>query len=342
MATSLVGYRSFFNSTVYTLIEKMEKMEADPVFSLGREEAHTAGTGDTVNWTSEVLSTYLPIVQPGGDIAEEPVTEGNQLARTYFSIKGNMAVQYESYLHNKLDLMLDKAEDLAEGAMNTASLCLCGQLLTNADATTQTIGSVVQTISCADTLAPGSAAHTVPGRAGATFTTIVTSNPALSDTAVDTAMQILIANNVDQAGVNKPVGGDFVLVVAENSTMIKKAQQLTGSSLSPETANNAVNVYSGGKMDFVVLKHGARNAAGQYETTNTNQYHWLLSTKKSLKRNLRYRWAAKPSIPNQGLFPKYMEKNLDSRIYMFARLVYGLPYWAGMAWSFSTTRPTTS
>ena len=207
--------------------------------------------------------------------------------------------------------------------MNTASLCLCGQLLTNADATTQTIGSVVQTISCADTLAPGSAAHTVPGRAGATFTTIVTSNPALSDTAVDTAMQILIANNVDQAGVNKPVGGDFVLVVAENSTMIKKAQQLTGSSLSPETANNAVNVYSGGKMDFVVLKHGARNAAGQYETTNTNQYHWLLSTKKSLKRNLRYRWAAKPSIPNQGLFPKYMEKNLDSRIYMFARLVYG-------------------
>lgn len=340
MATSLVGYRSFFNSTVYTVIEKMEAMEMDPVFSLAREETHTAGTGDTVNWTSETLSTYLPIVPAGGDITETPVTEGDQLARTYFSIKGNMAVQYETYLHNKLDLMLDKSEELAEGAQNTAALALCGQLLANADATTQSIVGTTQTISCADTLAPGSASHTVPGAAGSTFTTIVSGNPALSDTAIDTAMQTIIANNVDQAGVNRPIGSDFVLVIMENATMIKKAQQLTGSTLSPETANNAINVYSGGRMDFVVLKHGARSASGAYSTTN--YYHWLLTTKKALKRNLRYRWAARPSRPNEGLFPKYMEKNLDSRIYMFARLVYGMPRWAGMAYSFSTTKPTTT
>ena len=340
MATTLTGYRSFFNSTVYTVIEKMEAMEADPVFSLGREEAHTVGTGDTVNWTSETLSTYLDIVTPGGDIPETPVVEGDQLARTYFSIKGNMAVQYEAYLHNKLDLMMDKAEDLAEAAMNTAALCLCGQLLTNADATTQTIKGVVQTISCADTLAPASASHTVPGASGSTFTTVVTSNPALSDTALDTAHQIIIANNVDQAGVNRPVSSDFILVIPDNATMKKKAMQLTGSTLSPETANNAINVYSGGTMDFVVLKHSPRNAAGAYSTAE--QYNWLLTTRKSLKRNLRYRWAARPSKPEQGLFPKYMEKNLDSRIYMFARLVYGLPRWAGMAWSHTATKPTTS
>src|SRR3990167_11117280 len=137
MATSLIGHRSFFNSTVYGVIQKMEAMVADPVFSLAREEDHTTSTGDTVNWTSETLSTYLDIVPAGGDIPETPVTEGDQLARTYFSIKGHMKVEYEAYLHNKLDLMLDKGEDLAEGAMNTAALCLCGQILTNADATTQ-------------------------------------------------------------------------------------------------------------------------------------------------------------------------------------------------------------
>lgn len=339
MATSLAGHRSFFNSTVYGVIEKMEAMEVDPIFSLAREEAHTTSTGDTVNWTSETLSTYLDIVPAGGDIPETPVTEGDQLARTYFSIKGHMRVEYEAYLHNKLDLMLDKAEDLAEGAMNTAALCLCGQLLDNADATTQTIKGVVQTISCADTLAPASASHTVPGRAGATFTTVVTSNPALSDTALDTARQIIIANNVDQAGVNRPAKADL-LVIPENATMIKKAQQLTGSVLSPETANNAINVYSGGRMDFIVLSQSPRNGAGQYDTDE--QYHWLLTSRKALKRNLRYRWAARPSNPMEGIFPKFREKNLDSYIYMFARLVYGMPRWAGMAYSHTTTKPTTT
>lgn len=339
MATNLSGHRSFFNSTVYTVIEKMEAMEIDPIFSLGREEAHSTGTGDTVNWTSETLSTYLDIVTPGGDIPETPVTEGDQLARTYFSIKGHMKVEYEAYLHNKLDLMLDKAEDLAEGAMNTAALCLCGQLLTNADATTQTILGVSQTISCADTLAPASASHTVPGKAGSTFTTVVTSNPALSDTALDTAMQIIKANNVDQAGVNRPAKADL-LVIPDNATMIKKAQQLTGSTLSPETANNAINVYSGGTMDFVVLTQSPRDGSGAYSTAE--QYNWLLTSRKALKRNLRFRWAARPSNPMEGIFPKFREKNLDSYIYMFARLVYGMPRWAGMAYSHTATKPTTT
>ncbi len=340
MATAPVDYRSFFNSTVYTVIEKMEAMELDPVFSLGREEAHNVGSGDTVNWTSETLSTYLNIVPAGGDIPETPVTEGDQLARTFFSIKGNMAVTYESYLYNKLDLMLDKSEELAEGAQNTAGLCLCGQLLTNAASTTQTILGTTQGIACADTLAPASASHTVPGAAGSTFTTIVSGTPALSDTSLDTAMQVIIANNVDQAGINRPVGSDFVLVIGENATMIKKAQQLTGSRLSPETANNAINVYSGGTMDFVVIKNSARNSAGNYSTTS--QYYWLLTTRKALKRNFRYRWSMRPSKPGEGLFPKYMEKNLDSRIYVMAGLVYGMPRWSGMAYSLSSTKPTTT
>ncbi len=340
MATAPIDYRSFFNSTVYAVIEKMETMEADPVFTLGREEDHNVGSGDTVNWTSETLSTYLDIVPAGGDIPETPVIQGDQLARTFFSIKGNMAVTYESYLYNKLGLMFDKSEELAEGAQNTASLCLCGQLLTNASTTTQTVLGVTQNISCADTLAPASASHTVPGAAGQTFTTIVTGTPALSDSSLDTARQVLIANNVDQAGVNRPVGSDFVLVIGENATMIKKAQQLTGSVLSPETPNNAINVYSGGVMDFVVLRNSARNSAGQYSTTS--QYYWMLSTKKALKRNFRYRWSMRPSKPGEGLFPKYMEKNLDSRIYVMAGLVYGLPRWAGMAYSLSSTKPTTT
>ena len=70
MSLNLAGYRQFFNSTVYSLIEKIEDMESDPIFGLLGEQAHDTSTGDTVNFTSNVLSGYAPIVAPGGDIHE--------------------------------------------------------------------------------------------------------------------------------------------------------------------------------------------------------------------------------------------------------------------------------
>lgn len=340
MATSLVGYRSFFNSTVYSLIEKMKDMEADPIFSLLGEQAHDTSTGDTVNFTSDTLSSYSPIVAPGGDIPETSTTEGDQLARTYFSIKDRMVVEYESYFHNKLDLMLDKSSDLVENAMRTASLCLSGQLLNNASSTTQVIGTVTQTISCGDTLAPGSASHTVPGKPSSTYSNILASLGALSDTNVDALEQQLKEANVDDAGVNRPFTAD-VLIVPDNATMIKKAMQLTGSVLSPETANNAINIYRGGRLDVVVLKEAPRGADGSYSTAK--QYYWALASKKAIKRAVKYRWAVRPSDVKQGgIVPKFMDKNLDSSIIVFGRMVFGMPRWQGIGYSFSVTKPTTT
>src|SRR5688572_29480320 len=131
MTLNLAGYRSFFNSTVYSLIEKIQDMESDPIFGLYGEQAHDTSTGDTVNFTSDTLSGYSPVVVPGGDIPKAVVTEGDQLARTYFSIKDHMTVEYETYLHNKLDVVLERGEDLIERSMFTASLLLSGQLLNN-------------------------------------------------------------------------------------------------------------------------------------------------------------------------------------------------------------------
>lgn len=340
MALSLAGMRSLFNSTVYSLIEKMQDMEADPIFALLGEQAHDTSTGDTVNFTSATLSGYSPIVVPGGDIPETPVIEGDQLARVYFSIKDQMAFEYETLYHNKLDILQDRSSDLVEKAMFTASLCLSGQLLNNANATTQSIGLVTQTISCADTLAPGSASHTVPGKAGTTYSNILAGLDALSDTSLDSLEQQIKAANVDDAGTNRPFTAD-TLIVPDNSTMIKKALQLTGSTLSPETANNAIDIYSGGRLNVVVLKQAPRGADGSYSTAK--QYYWALGSQKAIKRAIKYRWAVRPSDVKQGgIVPKWQDKNLDSHVYVFGRMVFGMPRWQGIGYSFSTTKPTTT
>lgn len=340
MSLNLAGYRQFFNSTVYSLIEKIEDMESDPIFGLLGEQAHDTSTGDTVNFTSNVLSGYAPIVAPGGDIPESNIVEGDALARTYFSIKDRMVVEYESYLHNKLDEMLDRSSDLVENAMRTAALCLSGQLLTNANATTQTIGTVAQTISCGDTFQLGYASHTVPGKPNSTYDNTLTGLDALGDDSMSDLEQKIKAAYVDDAGTNRPFTAN-VLIVPDNAVMIKKAQQLTLSSLVAETANNAINIYTGGRMDVVVLKEAPRTTAGGYDTDK--QYYWAIANKKALKRAVKYRWAMRPSNVKQGgVVPKFMDKNIDSSIIVFGRLVYGAPRWQGIGYSFSVTKPTLS
>lgn len=340
MALSLVGYRSFFNSTVYSLIEAMKDMEMDPIFGLLGEQKHDTSTGDTVNFTSDTLSGYAPIVAPGGDIPETSVVEGDQLGRTYFSIKDRMVVEYESYLHNKLDVLLERGADLVERAMFTASQCLSGQLLTNAGATTQQIGTVTQTISCADTFQLAYASHTVPGKPGSTYSNVLSGAGALSDVNLDTLEQQLKQTCVDDAGTNRPFTAD-VLVIPDNATMIKKALQLTGSILSAESGSNAINIYTGGRLDVVVLKQAPRDAAGSYDTTK--QYYWCLAQKKFIKRAIKYRWAMRPSDVKQGgVVPKFQDKNLDSSIIVMGRLVFGAPRWQGLGFSLSTTKPTTT
>lgn len=339
MALSLAGYRSFFNSTVYSLIEKMLDMEADPIFALLGEQDHDVSTGDTVNFTSDTLSGYSPIIPPGGDIPQRDVTEGDQLARTYFSIKDRMIVEYEAYLHNKLDLMLDRGSDLIEAALRTAALSLSGQLLNNAGSTTQSITGTTQTISCADTLSPANSAHTVAGAPGKTFSNILSTLDALSEPAVTALEQQVKAGNVDDAGTNRPFTADC-LIVPDNADMIKKALQITGSTLTPGSNNNAVNIYRGGRLDVVVLKEAPRGADGSYDTSK--QYYWALASKRAIKRALKYRWAMRPSdIKQGGMVPKFMDKNLDSSIIVFGRMVFGMPRWQGIGYSLSVTKPTT-
>lgn len=309
----------------------------DPIFGLLGEDPFSTNTGDTVNFTSRTLDGYAPIVSPGGDIPVANVTEGDTLAKPYFSIKDMMTVEYESYVHNKLGLVLDDAMALRERTLNTAALALTGQFLNCANAGTQSIRGTVQTILTADGQYMGDSDHTVPGSGTKTYSNVLTGLDALSETALTSLEQQLKANNPSDGGTIMPFVADL-LFVPDNADMIKKALQLTGSTLVSESNNNAVNIYSGGRLDVAVLKQAPRDAIGGYDTTK--QYFWGLANKKQLKRAIKYTWAVKPSdIKQGGLVPKFQDKNLDSSIIVFARLVYGAPRWQGVGYSFSVTKP---
>jgi hypothetical protein len=234
--------------------------------------------------------------------------------------------------------MLDRATDLKDKVLRTAATLLCGQLLTNANAGTQTIGTTTHTITTADGQYLGDTDHTVPGTGATTYSNVLASAGALEEENITALEQQLVANNVDDAGTVIPFVAD-TLIVPDNAYMVKRALQITGSTLVPESANNAINIYRGGRLNVVVLKHAPRNAAGAYATAS--QYYWGLANSKQLKRAVKFGWAVRPTDVKQGgIVPKFMDKNLDSSIIVFGRLVYGAPRWQGIGYSFSASAPT--
>ena len=337
MATNLTGYRSWFNSTVYYTIEELNKMERDAIFDLGGEISYNTATGDTVNFTGRAFGGYAPVVAPGGTIPETNPVEGDQLAKQFFSIKDRMVVEWESYLHDKLDYVKDDVQGLVDRCMNTPALVLSGALLTFADsgAITMPGGTTYSTLT-ADGQYLADTDHTVPGSTG-TFRNTTTGANALSDTEITNAIQIGNQNIVNDDGVVAPWNPDTI-IVPNNESMIRKAMEITGSTKVVGTNSNTVNVYEGGRFKLVVLKQAPRRAAGAYDTTAAKMYRWALADSRMLKRAFKYAWAAKPS---QNIVPKFQSReNMDSTISVGGRLVFGFPRWQGIVYSLSSSAPT--
>lgn len=340
MALSLAQYRSFFDNTVYKVIEKMNEVPTDPIFSICGEEPYDVSTGDTMSFTSEALDGYAPVVAPGGEIPNVDVTEGDTISKTFVSFKDKIQVEWETALHNKLGLVLDRASDLSMRCNKSAALALSRQLLTEADASTMAVkssnGTATETITTADGQPLASASHTVPGDSN-TYTNLVSGAPALSEASLSTSIQVGIENTVSDAGTMMDFTPDC-LIVPRNELMIRKAQELTGSNLVPESNNNAINVYTGGRMKVVVLPEAPKDAIGSYDSDN--EYRWMVADSRLLKRAVRYAWAARPNELGTGLVPKFRESNLDSSIYVASRFLFVPVRWQGIVYSLSTTAPT--
>lgn|SRR3990167_269736 len=338
MATSLAQYRSWFNSTVYYTVEELAKVEKDPIFDLFGEINYTKSTGDTINFTGRAFGGFSPIVAPGGQIPESNPTEGDQLAKQFLSVKDRMVVEWESFLHDKLDFVKEDAAALIERCVNTPSLVMSGALLTAANATTVTLpGGLTYATTCADLQQMADTDHTVPGAVGSTFRNTTTGTDVLSDSGITNAIQIGNQNIVNDDGVVAPWAPD-TLIIPNNESMVRKALEITKSDKVVESGNNTVNVYSGGRFKVVVLKHAPRNAVGAYSTTAGDMYRWAIADSRMLKRAVKYCWAAKPQ---NNVMPSFKSReNFDSTIGVAGRFVFAFPRWQGIIYSLATSAPT--
>lgn len=341
MATTLAERRSFFNSTVYTALEKLKQVGKDNIFEIAGEVPFNKGTGDTINFAGRAIGLYGQRSNPGADIQRTTDVEADTLAKTFVSYKEEMLIEAETMLHDKLDIIGGELEDLVLRSNNTVSLEMCRQLLTAADATTMNVinNGATQSVSiaCADGLAPGSASHTRPGTGATTYSNILSGLDALSEDAVTSLEQQMIANSVSEAGSHLGFQANL-LIIPNNAHMKKMAAQIAQSELVPGTSNNAVNIYKGGRLDVVVLNHAPLDQTGAYSTND--QYHWALADRRLLKRGFKYSWALHPTQFGIGLLAKFSEDNFDQKIQTMGRCVFGMPDWAGIGYSFSTTQPT--
>lgn len=315
-------------------------MERDPIFDLFGEIDYSKNTGDTVNFTGRAFGGFAPIVAPGGQIPESNPVEGDQLAKQFLSVKDRMTVEWETILHDKLDFVKEDVSALVERCINTPALVMTNAFFTVANAGTVTLpGGGTYATTCGDGQFLADTDHTVPGTvaAGTTYRNTTSGADVLSESGITNAIQTGNQNIVNDDGVVAPWNPDTI-IVANNESMVRKALEITRSDKITNSANNTVQIYTGGRFKVVVLKHAPRNAAGAYSTTAGDMYRWALADSRMLKRAIKYTWAARPQ---DNVVPKFQSReNLDSTVAVAGRFVFGFPRWQGIVYSLATSAPT--
>lgn len=334
MAFTAASFDRFVNNTVFTVLDalNLNKNKPDMVRSLYREVPWNPAGGDTVQFTSLTLPTYGQRVDEQENIPTQNPVEGDRLTKRMIEYASRFDITYKMAKFNKYDEVVRFAESLARQMKDSLDLELTIQIFNEADQTTFTPkNKPAVSISTGDGLALQSASHTVQGTGSTTYSNSATA-AALSVDNLATAQQQGEANTVDDFGTSLSPNFD-TLIIPNNAFMRKKALELTGSELSPEDNNNAVNVYSGGTMKVVVLTHGCRNGLGAYSTDN--RYAWAIFDSNMVKDSFQYMVAEEPTV-----HPPFVNAdNLNRHIVVTQFAAFGVPRWQGTVYNRSTTQP---
>lgn len=335
MPSNTAYTRSWFDKTNYLVQEKLDEfLENDPVTKLFTDR--TGGSvQDTLNLTGRANDGFANFTVEGQKANSTTPIEEDQLNKNFLSIKERQVFTWESYLHDKYDYINDTSSELAKKIMNSYHLALTHQLFNYATSTTVTLpGGITYDLTTPDGAAFISASHTTP--AGGTSITNIGGTGALSEENLTANILVGQENMVTSAGTSMPYNPDMI-IVPNVEPMVKKAMQITGSDQVESTANNAFNIYGGGRMKVMVLGFAPLLADGSRDTT-TKKYQWATADSAMLKKCLHFKWAAKPQS-----YGKFMdEENGDSAYLVMGRFAFGASRWQGIVFNNSTTAPTDS
>ena len=316
-------------------MDKLDAMlDSDPVLNLFGEITD-GGKEDSINMTGRANDGYAHVKSPGEKANLDGPVEEDQMNKNFFTISERANIEWESFVHDKYSLVVDAATELYEKIMSTVYLAVSHQIFNFGTATTVTLpGAYSYSLTTPDGVALYSASHTTP--AGDTSRSNLPGTQALSSPNLDIHIQTVQESIRSSKGNSMSYQPDILFVSANCQRQLTMALQITRSNLVPSTGNNAYNVYSGGIMEVVALKHTPFTAAGVYDTAK--QYYWGTGVKSQLKKILKYKWASRPVA-----YPKFMDsENGDSSYLSMARFGFGACRWQGIALNNSTTAPTTA
>jgi len=229
------------------------------------------------------------------------------------------------------------AEDLVKRLMNTLDLEMTMQAFAEADQTTVTFNgqSVAANIACSDAIAVASSSHSYGGQ---TLDNLLSGAGALSRDNLALAQTQGNQNTFDDFGTNITPQWDTLVIADSDMKMRLKAHELFGSSLVPESANNAVNFYGGtGSLKVVGLKYGDRTPVGAIDASS-NVYRWLILDSDMTRRSWQLMMAENPTPEQQ--FTDH--DNVLAKILVTQFAAFAIVQPQGTVYSLSTTAPTLS
>jgi len=241
-------------------------LEIAEVFDLGQEE-YMPGIGNVLTVTSGEGAERNFTGKTGlGELYETDEGDDVQLRRRYKTY--TTKVVYNWYTngvqvtkHNMedrdFDAQLDEMKDLSIAA-NFAQDKSGLQLFNGGFATTEKVNGYTMTF-YNDGVPTFSTVHptVVPG--GSTQSNASSTSIAFGHDSLETAHVNLVEQQTDD-GLPLALLGKPRLVVPP--ALWREAREETESSLDPETANNAINVYTGGVVDMAMSTHLAASNGG--------------------------------------------------------------------------------
>ena len=308
------------------------------VKTLYTQQPWTNGDPKRMTFDTFALPSFGERVDENDSAPEFEITEGDTLAKEFFKFAGIWSYTLEMKTFDKEDLTQKFASNLVQALNNNVDHELTMQILSYANATTITPlnYSSTHSITTPDGVAVGATNHTVNSSTGTNRSNITSDAAALSLTSLDALTGGCQASTVDDAS-RSIAGLNFDTIVISNYyPMRRKVEEIFGSTLTPETSNNAVNFYrvgAGGSMKVVELNMAALNSQGNHDTSTLRRFYWSIMDSRFFGAN---KWATTGdagivSVPNPN------KPNALFSLMAYKFLTYGIVRWQGKGYSFSTS-----
>lgn len=349
MAYNTIAFNEFVDNVERTVIEQIKDAKPNMVRGLFRSVPWNQGDGEKVTFNSVCLSGFAPRVVENDNYTAVNPAKGNELSKTQLQFGDKLEITRrmmkfnDRYANAKFD-----AQALVKRLMNSLDIEMTMQAFAEADQTTFTpLGqSSTHNIATSDAKAVAATDHSY---GGITFSNVLNDatqagglGPVLSVGNYAAAEKQMTQNTPDDFGTYIAPSPNAILI-ANEPTMKMKCHQMFGSSLTPESGNNALNplmALGGDSVQVYCLKYGDRTPTGAVNSTasTSNQYRWAVLDTDMTSRAWQLMMAEEPT-PEQRFTDS---DNLLAKILVTQFAAYGIVQPQGSLYSLSITKPTLS